>query len=443
MSARFCCLANEIMTPLERYQADLKRPEFFHDAAQENAVRHLQRLYEDLVAASQSKPGMFSKLFGKKDHTPVKGLYFWGGVGRGKTYLVDTFFEALPFKEKVRTHFHRFMKRVHEEMKTLPGEKNPLTIIAKRFSQEARVICFDEFFVSDITDAMILGTLMEELFKNGVTLVATSNIVPDGLYKDGLQRARFLPAIALIKQNTDIVNVDSGVDYRLRHLEQAELFHFPLNEAAHESLKKSFRALTPECTQAVENDKLMIENREIIALRTCDDVAWFEFRQLCDGPRSQNDYIELGKIFHAVILSGVEQMGVTTDDIARRFINMVDEFYDRNVKLIISAEVELKDLYTGGRLNFEFQRTLSRLLEMQSPRVPVARAQALINLRLNGDLMWEPGLPAMGVYQSTIGWLIHRHRRQASAHNGLCWPGVRRPAEIAGDTGWATTPCAA
>ncbi|MBH8611653.1 cell division protein ZapE [Pseudomonas mohnii] len=354
------------MTPLERYQADLKRPEFFHDAAQETAVRHLQRLYDDLVAAEQNKPGLLGKLFGKKDQAPVKGLYFWGGVGRGKTYLVDTFFEALPFKEKARTHFHRFMKRVHEEMKTLAGEKNPLTIIAKRFAAEARVICFDEFFVSDITDAMILGTLMEELFKNGVTLVATSNIVPDGLYKDGLQRARFLPAIALIKQNTDIVNVDSGVDYRLRHLEQAELFHFPLNEASNESLRKSFRALTPECTGAIENDVLMIENREILALRTCDDVAWFDFRELCDGPRSQNDYIELGKIFHAVLLSGVEQMSVTTDDIARRFINMVDEFYDRNVKLIISAEVELKDLYTGGRLNFEFQRTLSRLLEMQS-----------------------------------------------------------------------------
>jgi cell division protein ZapE len=354
------------MTPLERYQADLKRPEFFHDAAQETAVRHLQRLYDDLVAASNSKPGLFGKLFGQKDQAPVKGLYFWGGVGRGKTYLVDTFFEALPFKEKVRTHFHRFMKRVHEEMKTLPGEKNPLTIIAKRFSDEARVICFDEFFVSDITDAMILGTLMEELFKNGVTLVATSNIVPDGLYKDGLQRARFLPAIALIKQNTDIVNVDSGVDYRLRHLEQAELFHFPLDAAANESLRKSFQALTPDCTLAVENDVLMIENREIRAVRTCEDVAWFDFRELCDGPRSQNDYIELGKIFHAVLLSDVEQMTVTTDDIARRFINMVDEFYDRNVKLIISAEVELKDLYTGGRLNFEFQRTLSRLLEMQS-----------------------------------------------------------------------------
>ncbi len=329
-------------------------------------MRHLQRLYDDLIAAHDSKPGLFGKLFGKKEPTLVKGLYFWGGVGRGKTYLVDTFFEALPFKEKVRTHFHRFMKRVHEEMRTLKGEKNPLTVIAKRFSDEARVICFDEFFVSDITDAMILGTLMEELFKNGVTLVATSNIVPDGLYKDGLQRARFLPAIALIKQNTEIVNVDSGVDYRLRHLEQAELFHYPLNEAAAESLRKSFKALTPECTAAVENDVLMIENREIRALKTCDDVAWFDFRELCDGPRSQNDYIELGKIFHAVLLSGVEQMGVATDDIARRFINMVDEFYDRNVKLIISAEVELKDLYTGGRLMFEFQRTLSRLLEMQS-----------------------------------------------------------------------------
>lgn len=329
-------------------------------------MRHLQRLYDDLIAAQPAKPGVFGKLFGKKDATPVKGVYFWGGVGRGKTYLVDTFFDALPFKEKTRTHFHRFMKRVHEELKTLKGEKNPLTVIAKRFADESRVICFDEFFVSDITDAMILGTLMEEMFKHGVTLVATSNIVPDGLYKDGLQRARFLPAIALIKENTEVVNVDSGVDYRLRHLEQAELFHFPLNEAADQSMRESFRALTADSKKVVENDVLMIENREIQALRTCDDVAWFEFRALCDGPRSQNDYIELGKLYHTVLLSKVEQMSVTTDDIARRFINMVDEFYDRNVKLIISSQVELKDLYAGGRLNFEFQRTLSRLLEMQS-----------------------------------------------------------------------------
>ena len=354
------------MTPLERYQADLKRPDFFHDAAQENAVRHLQRLYDDLVAREQNQPGLFGKLFGKKPQGPVKGLYFWGGVGRGKTYLVDTFFDALPFKQKMRTHFHRFMKRVHEEMRTLKGEKNPLTIIGKRFADEARVICFDEFFVSDITDAMILATLLEELFKNGVSLVATSNIVPDGLYKNGLQRARFLPAIALLKEHTEIVNVDSGVDYRLRALEQAELFYSPLGAEADASLECSVRSLLPDCSQAQENEALIIENRAINAVRVCEDVAWFEFRELCDGPRSQNDYIELGKIFHAVILANVEQMGTAKDDMARRFINLVDEFYDRNVKLIISAEVELKDLYSGGRLNFEFQRTLSRLLEMQS-----------------------------------------------------------------------------
>ncbi len=313
-----------------------------------------------------AKPGLFGKLLGRKSGGPVKGLYFWGGVGRGKTYLVDTFFESLPFEQKVRTHFHRFMKRVHEELKTLKGEKNPLTIIGKRFADEARVICFDEFFVSDITDAMILATLLEELFKNGVSLVATSNIVPDGLYKDGLQRARFLPAIALLKEHTEIVNVDSGVDYRLRALEQAELFHWPLSEQVEEEMARSFKALTPDCAKAQRDEALMIENREIRARLTCDDVAWFEFRELCDGPRSQNDYIELAKIFHAVLISNVEQMGVTKDDMARRFINLVDEFYDRSVKLIISAEVELKDLYSGGRLEFEFQRTLSRLLEMQS-----------------------------------------------------------------------------
>lgn len=355
------------MTPLERYQEDLKRPEFFHDAAQENAVRHLQRLYDDLVADDRgSTGGLLGKLFGKKQQEPIKGIYFWGGVGRGKTYLVDTFYDALPFEQKTRTHFHRFMKRVHEEMRTLKGEKNPLTIIGKRFAEQWRVICFDEFFVSDITDAMILATLLEELFKNGVSLVATSNIVPDGLYKDGLQRARFLPAIELLKKHTEIVNVDSGIDYRLRALEQAELYHFPLDAEAELSLEKSFRSLLTEHCKVQDNEALMIENREIMARKVANDVAWFDFRALCDGPRSQNDYIELGKIFGAVLVSNVEQMNVAKDDMARRFINMVDEFYDRNVKLILSAEVELKDLYAGGRLEFEFQRTLSRLLEMQS-----------------------------------------------------------------------------
>lgn len=356
-----------IMTVLSLYQADLQRPDFFRDAAQENAVRHLQRLYDDLVRQPQGGSAvLLQKLLGKKPPAPIKGLYFWGGVGRGKTYLVDTFYDALPFPQKMRTHFHRFMKRVHDEMKTLSGEKNPLIIIAKRFAAEARVICFDEFFVSDITDAMILATLLDELFKNGVCLVATSNIVPDGLYRDGLQRARFLPAIELLKQHTEIVNVDSGVDYRLRALEQAELYHWPLDADAELSLEKSFRSLLPEHCEVQENEALMIENRQIVARKVGDDVAWFEFRELCDGPRSQNDYIELGKLFHAVLIANVEQMDASKDDMARRFVNLVDEFYDRNVKLILSADVRLQSLYSGGRLEFEFQRTLSRLLEMQS-----------------------------------------------------------------------------
>lgn len=354
------------MTPLERYQADLKRPDFFHDAAQENAVRHLQRLYDDLVASSQAGTGLLGKLFGKKRQGPVKGVYFWGGVGRGKTYLVDTFFDALPFEQKMRTHFHRFMKRVHEEMKTLKGEKNPLTIIGKRFADEARVICFDEFFVSDITDAMILATLLDELFKNGVSLVATSNIVPDGLYKDGLQRARFLPAIELLKQHTEIVNVDSGVDYRLRALEQAELFHWPLDAEAEVSLDKSFRSLLPEHCTVEENKALMIENRAIMARKEGDDVAWFEFRELCDGPRSQNDYIELARCHHTVVLSDVPMLDGSADDKARRFVHLIDELYDRGVKLIMSAATPPERLYCGERLAFEFRRTASRLQEMRS-----------------------------------------------------------------------------
>ena len=353
------------MSPLERYKADLQRPDFFHDPAQERAVRHLQRLYDELIASDQTRPGLLDRLRKRKPE-PVKGLYFWGGVGRGKTYLVDTFYDALPFDRKMRTHFHRFMQRVHHELKGLKGQKNPLKLIAERFAGEARVICFDEFFVSDITDAMILGSLMEELFAQGVTLVATSNIVPDGLYKDGLQRARFLPAIALLNSCTEVVNVDNGVDYRLRALEQAELYHYPLDCEADASLRRSFESLVPDLASVSENEALIIENRPIQSLRVCEDVAWFEFRALCDGPRSQNDYIELGRVFHAVLIANVEQMNVAKDDMARRFINLVDEFYDRAVKLVVTAEVPIEDLYAGGRLDFEFERTRSRLQEMQS-----------------------------------------------------------------------------
>lgn len=359
-------------SPLARYQRDLQRPDFRHDPAQEIAVKHLQHLYEQLVAAwkaeqQQSVFGNFFKRFASDSSRElVRGLYFWGGVGRGKTYLMDNFFESLPFEQKLRAHFHRFMRRVHAELKKLDGKKNPLKLVADTIAAEARVICFDEFFISDITDAMILGTLMEELFARGVTLVATSNIVPDGLYKDGLQRARFLPAIELLNKHTLVVNVDGGVDYRLRALEQAELYHHPLSAAADESLMCSFKSLVAAGAEIREQQEIEVEGRMILSRCISEGIIWFDFVEVCDGPRSQNDYIELAREYHTVILSNVPGLGRSNDDQARRFVNLVDEFYDRQVKLIISAGRPLAELYSTGKLDFEFQRTVSRLLEMQS-----------------------------------------------------------------------------
>lgn len=352
-------------TPLERYKRDLESEGFVRDAAQEAAVGHLQWLYDALVA-EESVPWFKRLLPGRRSRRPVTGLYFWGGVGRGKTYLMDNFYESLPFERKMRAHFHRFMRRAHRELEVFKGEKNPLVKVADRIADEARVICFDEFFVSDIADAMILANLLDRLFERGVTLVATSNIVPDDLYRDGLQRQRFLPAIDLLKAHCRVVNVDGGVDYRLRALEKAEIYHAPLDQEAEEALHAAFDSLVPAVDEARRDVRLEIEGREIPARRVAEDVVWFDFEALCDGPRSQNDYIEVAREFHAVLVSGVPVMGATGDDRARRFINLVDEFYDRGVKLILSAEVPLEELYVGTRLAFEFQRTRSRLLEMQS-----------------------------------------------------------------------------
>ncbi|MBF5055260.1 AFG1-like ATPase [Alcanivorax sp. 521-1] len=352
------------MTPLEKYQADLTRPEFVRDPAQEQAVRALDHLYQKLCQA-RAPAGLLAKLR-KQKRQPEKGLYMWGGVGRGKTYLMDIFFECLPFEEKRRMHFHRFMQKVHRQMRERQGEKNPLTNIAREFAARYRVLCFDEFFVTDITDAMILATLMQTLFDEGVTLVATSNIEPDGLYRDGLQRARFLPAIELIKQHTKVMNVDGGKDHRLRLLEQAELFHCPLGEEADRFMAERFAALASEHGRHREQGNILVEGRKIATVKSADDVVWFDFPDVCDGPRSQNDYIEIAREFQTVLVSNVERMGAGTDDRARRFINLVDEFYDRGVKLVITAETPIEDLYAGGRLDFEFERTRSRLLEMQS-----------------------------------------------------------------------------
>lgn len=357
----------EQLTPLELYHHDLAKEGFSHDPAQEEAVQHLQRLYDDLLNHKPVKglKKLKKAIRGKKPE-PVKGLYFWGGVGRGKTYLVDTFYNALPIKEKWRVHFHRFMQRIHNEMKTLEKRSDPLSIIAEKIAAEARVICFDEFFVSDITDAMILGTLFEELFKRQVTLVATSNIIPDELYKNGLQRARFLPAIKLINEHCEVVNVDGGVDYRMRTLTQVEIYHYPLDEDADNNLIDYFNQLSPD-NQAHTTDKAVeINGREIPTRMESDDVILFDFRAICGGPRSQNDYIELSRLYHAVLISDVFQMQEKHEDIARRFIALVDEFYEHKVKLILSAEVPMDELYAGKQLRFEFRRCLSRLQEMQS-----------------------------------------------------------------------------
>ncbi|MDP2226785.1 MAG: cell division protein ZapE [Moraxellaceae bacterium] len=353
--------------PMQHYQRDLARPDFRHDAAQENAVRQLQRVADELVAryeAVKKSRGLGRLVAQKQMKQPVQGLYMWGGVGRGKTYLMDIFFEALPFRRKQRIHFHRFMQRVHKELNALRGTQNPLDIVADTLFDESVVICFDEFFVTDITDAMLLGGLFEKLFARGVTLIATSNIVPDRLYENGLQRERFLPAIALLKQHCDVINVDSGVDYRLRVLEKAELYHWPLDEGAETSLSQSFGELTSGLH--VECHPIIINDRHIDVTACTDDVLWTTFAELCVAARSASDYIELAREYHTVLLARVPQMDDQLNDAARRFINLVDEFYDRNVNLIVSAAVPIHELYVGSKLAFEFQRTQSRLLEMQS-----------------------------------------------------------------------------
>lgn len=354
------------LTPWQHYQQDLTREDFSHDPAQEQAVKALQRVYDELQKPQKPQKSGWRNWFSREKNSKVQGLYLWGGVGRGKTYLMDTFFDALPGEQKLRAHFHRFMHRIHRELDELKGTRDPLLVIAKQMAQQYRVICFDEFFVSDITDAMLLGTLFEALFKEGVVLVATSNIVPDDLYKNGLQRARFLPAIAEIKANCQVLNVDSGIDYRLRTLEQAEIYHHPLDETAECNLQRYFTQLAPE--SEVSETPLEIDGRSIVIRKQAQGVLLADFRALCDGPRSQRDYMELAQLFHTVLLSGLEQMGAqqTGDDIARRFLALVDEFYERHVKLIISAEVPLEQIYTDGQLSFEFRRCRSRLIEMQS-----------------------------------------------------------------------------
>lgn len=358
------------MTPLERYRLDLQRDGFRPDEAQRRAVKRCERLYRELLKPAHDGPAPRSwldRLMRRPEPTerqPPRGLYFWGGVGRGKTYIVDAFYDCLPFADKERLHFHGFMRRVHQDLRTLSGVVSPLEVVAERIAQRSRVLCFDEFHVSDITDAMLLGNLLRALFSRGVALVATSNEPPDRLYWDGLQRERFLPAIGLIKRHTEAFHFDSETDYRLRALERAEIYHSPLDGEADAGLLRTFESVAPDAGES--GGCIEIEGRPIETLRRADGVVWFAFDAICGGPRSVADYIEIGRMFQTVVVSGVPTMGPTSDDAARRFVHLVDEFYDRGVKLIVSAAGVPDELYQGERLRQMFQRTASRLHEMQS-----------------------------------------------------------------------------
>ena len=356
------------MTPLQRYRHDLDHGGFEADPAQLVAAEHLQQVYEALLATPEPRDvslfGRLKDLMADKPSAPVTGLYLWGGVGRGKTWLMNAFHDALPFSEKRREHFHHFMQRIHTDLKKLKEVSDPLHTVATGIAEQVRVLCLDEFHVSDIADAMILGRLLGGLFENAVTLVTTSNIEPDSLYQDQLQRERFLPAIALIKQHLSVLPLEGETDFRLRALEQAEIYHYPLDAAAPSSLLASFNSLHPEHVE--ERDVLEILDRSVNTVRSAEGIVWFEFEVICSAPRATPDYIEIARYFHTVLIANVPGLGNTSNDEAQRFIQLVDEFYDRSVNLIISADEPCDRLYTGTRLAEPFKRTHSRLVEMQS-----------------------------------------------------------------------------
>jgi cell division protein ZapE len=346
--------------PLSIYQSRISSGDFLPDPAQLEAVHLLDSLWHELQLASH--PGFWPKILGSAAPTP-SGIYLWGGVGRGKTWLMDLFFETLPFAEKQRIHFHRFMARVHAALRASGSASDPLKKIAKEWASRCRLLCFDELFVADIADAMLLGGLFEAFFEQGVVLVATSNLHPDDLYRDGLQRARFLPAIESIRKHTRIMHIDGDTDFRLRILERSEIYHHPLEPGADASLAHSFHSMAGGCELQPELD---INGRLFQARRRGDGLIWFDFDELCKKPHSTADFIEISRSFNSVFISGLPALGESNADEARRFINLVDEFYDRNVKLLISAAVPVNEIYSGERLAFEFRRTMSRLNEMQS-----------------------------------------------------------------------------
>ena len=343
------------------YQHALEQRGFESDAAQQNAVDRLQRAYQEWAHYKSRRSSSLKRMLIRPE--VPRGVYLWGGVGRGKSFLMDSFYSVVPLVRKTRVHFHEFMRGVHHQLDELKGIADPLDEVARRIAKKYRLICFDEFHVSDIADAMILYNLLGALFNNGVSFIMTSNYDPDLLYPDGLHRDRMLPTIALLKDKLDVLNVDAGVDYRKRALDQVESYYTPLGAAADHALRTAYAKVAET---ADEDPCVRIEAREIRALRRAGGIIWFDFATLCGGPRSQNDYLEIASRFHTVVLSAIPAMSAAQSSEARRFTWLIDVFYDHKVKLLMSAEVVPEELYTEGTLANEFHRTVSRIIEMQS-----------------------------------------------------------------------------
>jgi cell division protein ZapE len=331
------------------------------DPAQLAAAMRLQQFYDELVAFKAARRTKLRKML---VHPQLpRGVWFWGGVGRGKSFLMDCFFEAVPYKRKRRVHFHAFMREIHERLRNLKNEVDPLARVSAQVAKETRLMCFDEFHVSDIADAMILGRLMEALFEAGVLFCITSNYPPDGLYPNGLQRDRLLPTIALLNEKLDVIELDAGIDYRLRALERADIYHVPADESAEVQMMATFGRIAG----GGGHDKpLELLGRDVPVIHRAPGVVWFDFATLCGGPRSQNDYLEIAHNFHTVFLSAVPKMGPDKAAEARRFTWLVDVLYDHRVKLVMTADCAAEQLYTEGTQAREFQRTVSRLIEMRS-----------------------------------------------------------------------------
>ncbi|NKB77868.1 MAG: cell division protein ZapE [Gammaproteobacteria bacterium] len=354
----------ETQTPLAIYTRHIRTGLLTEDASQAKCISHLNRIFLEFDKSGESQPSVLSRFF-KPKQPPIKGLYLWGGVGTGKTLLMDIFVESLSRDICQRIHFHRFMQSVHDLKKEVKDKQDPLKMVAQHFSKHHRILCLDEFAVTDITDAMILSGLLNHLFEQGMTLITTSNIEIKNLYQHGLQRDRFQAAIQLLQQNTLQINVDSGQDYRQQYLLQDDIYHSPLSQHANEAMRTAFTRLSGPYEDTKK--QITLCGREVEIVASGPGVIWFEFESLCQTNRSKMDYIELSKRFHTILLSNIPHLDHTLDDSTRRFIELIDELYDRGVNLILSAAQIPEELYTGERLVEPFKRTISRLQEMSSP----------------------------------------------------------------------------